>query len=429
MMRIQDLNGKKVCVIGYAREGQALVNALKKYAPQAEVTVADMNESIHVPAGVRVQLGPDYLQGLNTFDVVTRSGGIKDSPELTAVADKVTTSTNIFFDTIKDSGVRTIGITGSKGKSTTTTLIYEALKAYDPHTFLMGNIGIPMIEFLPDARPGNTFVIELSSYMLERLRISPNIAVVTSFFPEHLDYHGTVEAYWNAKRHIALYQSKNDAIFYNATYPQCAELANASRGERIPFTGEDFPANVHDTKFKGQHNQSNLAAAYKVATYLGVPGNIALEALKNADPLPHRLQNLGEHAGLMWVNDSFATAPEATIAALDALKTDIETLIVGGYDRGIGQDGLARYLAASKLKNIVFFPDTGLVIRKQMGASSGKNFHDTSDMGDAVHWAAEHTTKGKTVLLSPASPSFNLFKDFVVRGEAFVSAVESLDNA
>lgn len=426
-MRIQDLNDKNVCVIGYRREGQALVEALRHYAPKATITVMSQRDDINVPSGIKTLLGADtFLHSLNDYDIVVRSGGVANSSALTTIANKVTTSAAIFFDTIKSTGVRTIGVTGSKGKSTTTSLIYQALRAHDPnHTFLMGNIGIPMIAFLPDAKPGNTFVLELSSYMLEDLHTSPNIAVVTSFFPEHLDHHGTVQNYWNAKKHIALHQTADDAIFYNATYPQCKEIADASPGQRFAFTADDFPLDVTATKFKGDHNRSNLAAALNVAIYAGVPRNVALNALKAADPLPHRLQNLGEHAGIVWVNDSFATAPEATIAALDALKQDVDTLIVGGFDRGVSYDGLAEYLNASRVKNIVFLPDTGNKIMAAM--HSPKNTYHTQSMQQAVAWAARHTAPGKTALLSPASPSFNLFKDFVARGEAFTDAVASLD--
>jgi UDP-N-acetylmuramoyl-L-alanine---L-glutamate ligase len=423
-MKIQDLNGKTVCLIGYAREGKSMHAALAKYAPDAKVTIADRDESV-MAEGATLKLGPDYMEGLDSFDVVIRSIGIAYTPAMDTIAHKITDMTRIFFDTIQDSGVRTIGITGSKGKSTTTTLIYEALKAHDPNTHLMGNIGIPMIDFLAEAKPGATFVIELSSFMLEHLRRSPHVAVVTSFFPEHLDRHGDVQSYWATKKNIALHQTAEDAIFYNARYPQCKEIADASPGTRVGFSAEDFPLQVSETKFKGEHNRSNLAAAFKVATYLGVPEDVALTALKQADPLPHRLQNIGEHGSVVWVNDSFATAPEATIAALEALKDDVDTLLVGGFDRGVDYSGLAEYLDASPVQNIAFFPDTGTHIKAAM--LSQKNTLETADMQEAVAWAAKVTAPGKTALLSSASPSFNLFKDFVVRGEAFVTAVQELD--
>lgn len=426
-MRIQDLNGKNVCILGFGREGQAMFEAIQRYAPNAKITIADRSKSIPKVNGVQLLLGGHHQDTLQDFDVIIRSSGIKDSPQLNSVVKKTTDMTRIFFDTIAASGVRTIGITGSKGKSTTSSLIYAALKAHNPNTWLMGNIGIPMISFLQHAQPGNDFVIELSSYMLEHLRVSPHVAVVTSFFPEHLDRHGSLDAYWAAKKNIAAHQSTEDCIFYNAAYPKCKEIADASPGKKIPFTAHDFPLPISETKFSGEHNRSNLAAAFKVATFLGVPKKVALEALKNADPLPHRLQNLGMHGGVTWVNDSFATAPEATMAGIEALGSQVDTLLVGGVDRGVDYSGIAEYLAYSDIRNIVVFPDSGVKIRDLMAAHPhNKSFYETTDMDDAVHWAAANTAPGKTVLLSSASPSFNLFKDFVARGEAFADAVQRI---
>lgn len=425
-MKITELASKTICLVGYGREGRAMHEALRQHAPDARITVADADTSLHV-AGVTMHTGPDYLSNLQDFDVIIRSSGIKNTPELDAVAAKTTDMTRIFFDSIADTGVRTIGVTGSKGKSTTTTLIYEALKASSPNTFLMGNIGIPMITFLPHAKAGNTFVIELSSYMLEHLRVSPNIAVVTSFFPEHLDRHGSVEAYWAAKKSIAAYQKPTDAVFYNAAYPECKQLADASAGQKFAFTADDFPLSMDQTKFKGEHNRSNMAAALAVATFLGVPRDVALNAIKNTTPLPHRLEYVGEFGGVTWVNDSFSTAPEATIAAIEALGSNVETLLVGGFDRGIDFSGLANYLAKSPVKHIIIFPDTGDKIKAGIQAlGAQKTFYRTTHMDDAVTWAAQQTSPGKTCLLSPASPSFNLFQDFVARGEAFVHAAQNI---
>jgi UDP-N-acetylmuramoyl-L-alanine---L-glutamate ligase len=287
---------------------------------------------------------------------------------------------------------------------------------------------VPMIDFLPQAKPGNTFVIELSSYMLEPLRRSPEIAVVTSFFPEHLDRHGSVESYWAAKKNIAAWQKPEDAVFYNVKYPECKELADASPGHKFPFEPDDFPLDVTMTKFIGDHNRSNLAAAFKVATYLGVPEGLALTALRATDPLPHRLQNLGLHAGIEWVNDSIATAPEATLAALDALGEKIETIFLGGFDRGYDFGELANRLAMSEhIKHIVFFPTTGERIKELLPAGTHKDIFETSDMEKAVQWAVVRTSPGNIALLSCASPSFNLYKDFNLRGEAFMKAVNHLD--
>lgn len=424
-MKITDLNRKNICIVGYAREGEAMQRALATYAPDAQITIADRDETLHV-TDATAQLGHGYLSNLATFDVIIRSSGVPDLPELRAVADRTTNGACIFFDTIASSGVRTIGVTGSKGKSTTANLIYHALKAANDRTFLMGNIGLPMIDFLAEAKPGATFVIELSSYMLEHLRRSPNIAVVTSFFPEHLDRHGSVDAYWGAKKNIAAHQTKKDVVIYNAQYDECKEIAYASPGESVPYIPSDFPAPVGSTQLKGEHNLSNLAAAYKVAQYCGVPEDVALKALQQTEGLPYRLRSLGEVDGIEWVEDSLATAPEATLFALQSLD-DIDTLITGGMNRG-GYDftALGAHIATSSISNIVLFPDTGALIKKAIEAhkpSPAKNYYETSDMFEAVAFAREHTKPGAICLLSSASPSYNLFKNHEEKAKKFIAAV------
>jgi UDP-N-acetylmuramoylalanine--D-glutamate ligase len=293
----------------------------------------------------------------------------------------------------------------------------------------MGNLYLPMIEFLHYAKPGNTFVIELSSYMLEPLRRSPDIAVVTSFFPEHLDRHGSVESYWAAKRNIAEHQHPEDTVFYNANSRECKELADSSPGHKIGFVPDDFPLDVSLTNFVGEHNRSNLAAAYKVATYVGVPDGLALRILRETEPLPHRLQSIGIHANIEWVNDSIATAPEATLAALDALGDNVATLFLGGFDRGYDFTELMQRVNESEsIQQIVFFPATGNRMKELLAPDSKKAILETKDMDQAVQWAAAHTAPGKIALLSCASPSYGLYKDFNARGDAFIHAVKKLDS-
>ena len=425
-MKITELNGKNICFIGYAREGQAMQAALKKYAPDAQLTFADSNESLQIK-DANAQLGPDYLKNLDRFDVVIRSMGVPDKPEFAPLGDKVTNSTVIFFDTIAGSEVNVIGVTGTKGKSTTANLIYHALKAADDRVFLMGNIGLPMIGYLEHAKPGATFVIELSSYMLEFLRRSPHIAVVTSFFPEHLDRHGSPQNYLGAKKNITAHQTPADVVFYSADYPECQQIANLSPGTKIPYTAADFPLPVTETQLKGEHNRSNLAAALKVAQYCGVARDIAVTALKNTKGLPYRLHSLGVHHGIEWIEDSLATAPEATLFALQALGDTVDTLITGGMDRG-GYDftALGAKIAASPIRNIVLFPDTGAQIKQAIEAAqpaTPKTYLETNDMRAAVIFAREHTKKGAACLLSSASPSYNLFKDYEDKARQFAAAI------
>lgn len=426
-MKITELNGKKIAIIGSGRDAQAMIRALNIYAPEADITVCSRKEDLKME-GVSLQLGAGYLADLNRFDAVIRSPGAPDLPEFDALApEKVTNATVIFFDSIQGTGVRTIGITGTKGKSTTSYLIYQALKAHSPRTFWMGNIGIPMIDFLGEAKPDTTFVIELSSYMLEFLRRSPNIAVITSFFPEHLDRHKTVKRYWEAKRNIASHQTKDDTVFYCADYPECKDMADSSPGTEIAYTAADFPLDVRETKLKGEHNRSNLAAAFKVATYLGVPEKTALDALKNTQGLQYRIYSLGKKDDIEWVEDSLATAPEATLFALEALGNDIDTLITGGMDRG-GYDftAMGAWIAKSHIRNVVLFPETGAQIKAAIEKADPrvpKTYFETSDMKAAVAFAKEHTKKGSICLLSSASPSYNLFKDYEDKAAQFKAAI------
>lgn len=429
-MNISELNKKNICIVGYAREGEAMQRALQAYAPDARITIADQDETIKIN-DAEAQLGHGYLHNLDRFDLIIRSSGVPNLPELNIVRDKTTNAACIFFDTINSSGVRTIGVTGSKGKSTTANLIYHALKAKNPQTFLMGNIGLPMINFLAEAKPGATFVIELSSYMLEHLRRSPDIAVMTSFFPEHLDRHGSVENYWGAKKNIAQHQTQEGVIFYNAAYYECRNIAYASPGESIPYITADFPDSIDSTKLKGEHNLSNLAAAYKVAQYCQVPDDIALKALQNTEGLPYRLRSLGIIGGIEWVEDSLATAPEATIFAMQALGNNVETLITGGLDRGCCNFAdMGKYIAKSQIKNIVLMPDTGKKIRSTIEAAKPKHkkkYLSTDSIFEAVEFAKNNAKVGSICLLSNASPSYNLFKNYEEKAKQFIAAINSLE--
>jgi UDP-N-acetylmuramoylalanine--D-glutamate ligase len=203
-MHTRDFSGKSVCILGFGREGRAMAEALKKYAPGCRISVADRNEQLTMDNGqwknVSFQLGERYLENLDSFDVVIKSPGIPPLPELKAHNSKLITSTQIFFDSIAESGAIVIGVTGSKGKSTTSSLIFEILKKAGKDAYLIGNIGSPAIGYIERSKKNTIFVQEMSSAQLSDLTKSPQIAVVTAFFPEHLDYHGSLEAYQLAKQ-------------------------------------------------------------------------------------------------------------------------------------------------------------------------------------------------------------------------------------
>lgn len=419
-MKIQELTGKRVCILGFGREGKAMLEALARGAPGAEITIADANPHVIGCAQCKAQLGADYLKDLNRFDTIIKSPGIPHQPEFDAVKQKMTSATQIFLDSIADSGAVVIGVTGSKGKSTTSTLIYEIVKAGGKDVSLIGNIGEPAISHLGEAKSGRFFVMEMSSYQLMDLTVSPHIAVVTSFFPEHLDYHGSLQNYMDAKKNIARHQKKDDVIFYCATSDGAREIAMESPGMRIPFSSDECPVPIGETHLLGEHNRSNITAAWKVGVHFKIPNDVMLKVIRSFKGLPHRLQSLGVHQGIEWIDDAISTTPESTIAALDALGDRVATLILGGQDRGNDFSELAARIKKSSVKTVILFPGSGPRVREAIGnAQAGVCFHEADTMERAVDLAKKHTMAGAICLLSTASASYNMFKNFEEKGDAF----------
>ena len=433
-MRIQDLDGKAICILGFGREGQAVLRMLQKHAPKADITVADKNPQPKATS-YKLQVGEDYLKDLARFDIIIKSPGIPPDDNLRSLSQKMTSSTQIFLDSIKGTGATVIGVTGSKGKSTTSTLIYEILKAGGKKTFLIGNIGKPSIEYIDEAKPGVIFVLEMSSYQLMDLKTSPAIAVITSFFPEHLDYHGSLEAYKEAKKHVARFQGKDDFVFYSGTSDGAKEIASESSGTAVPFSADECPVPIFKTKLLGEHNRGNIAGAYKVARHLEVPDEVCIDAIKTFQGLPHRLQSLGVHHGIEWIDDAISTTPESTIAALDALGDRVRTIILGGQDRGNDFTALGKRLVGSSVKNVILFPGSGPRIQEAilnaMAQTSRPDqwvaLYDAPDMETAVRIAKVKTPDSQLTtpicLLSTASPSYGMFKNFEEKGDVFKKCI------
>ncbi len=426
-MRIQELDGKKVLVLGYGKEGRATVRALEAFAPKAEITIGDKNADVSEKDGThRWQLGDRWLENLDTFDAIIKTPGIPPNAELAKHAAKTTGAVQIFLDTIHGSGAIVVGVTGSKGKSTTSSLLAAMLKKGGKDVHLVGNIGDPSIAHIHDAKRDTVFVHELSSYMLQDMTTSPHVAVVTSFFPEHLDYHGSIEAYLDAKKHIARFQTEDDATYFNADSPGAVSIALEGHGRKVPVDATDCPVDLKDTKLIGEHNRENVALAWKVAEDLGVRKADAVAAAKEFSPLPHRLQDLGEAHGLRWIDDAISTTPESAVAALDALGDDVKTVMLGGQDRGSDFSGLAERLMDSGVSTAILFPGSGPRIRAAIETSgTAITLVDASSMETAVRVAKEKTPPGGIVLLSTASPSYGMFKNFEEKGEAFARCVRA----
>jgi UDP-N-acetylmuramoylalanine--D-glutamate ligase len=420
---IHELDHKEVCILGYGREGRSTYKALKHFAPHARITIADLNPTLSDAPNVPRISGPDYLTKLSEFDVIIKTPGIPWHPPI-KITSRVTSATELFLCSLPP-GARTIGVTGTKGKSTTANLIYQVLDAAGKRAVLAGNIGEPMLDHLRSATSTTIFVLELSSYQLETLHTSPDTAVITSFFPDHLDYHGSLSDYFNAKSQITRYQKDTDIVFYNGSSLECRQLAEIGHSKRVPYSGSDFPGTPQKA-FDNTAGRSNLAAAFLVGRHFGVSTEIAINILEHASSLPHRQQIIGTRAGITWIDDSAATTPQSTIAALDSLKGNLETIIVGGMNRSYDFSQLGKALAESNVANVILFPDTGNEIRQAIESAQPSrliSYFETSDMNEAVEFAHQHSKPGSTCLLSSGSPSYNLFKNYFERGEAFTKAV------
>jgi UDP-N-acetylmuramoylalanine--D-glutamate ligase len=431
-MKLEELENKKTLIVGNGVEGKAALKYLKNSLPNSVINIVDQKD------------GENYLEKQNEYDVAIKSPGVK--AELIKIP--YTTATNIFLANMKG---KAIGITGTKGKSTTTTLIYKMLKQQRLDAYLGGNIGQSPLDFINNLNDNSWTVLEMSSYQLSDLKMSPHIAVVLMITSEHLDYHKTQEAYIDAKRNILRFQSGSDFAVINKDYPASHDSDIHTIGQVFRISREREVGNgcfvegefvwynrdgqkekiieIEKIKLLGKHNLENACAASCAAILAGVSIKNIAKILEEFGGLEHRLEFVGEKNGIIFYNDSLATVPEAAIEAMEALP-DTETLIAGGFDRGLDYSVLAQHLNKGQIKNLILFPPTGERIWNEIvKINSGGNRPEKVDvktMEQAVRIAAAETTPGKIVLLSPASASFGIFKDYKDRGNQFKEEVGKL---
>lgn len=395
---------KNILILGYGKEGAVSKKYIEKNYPNLKVGVSDEKN------------GKDYLKKQSEYDLVIKTPGIKK--ELVKIP--YTTATNIFFSEIKKLGNKTIGVTGSKGKSTTTSLIYFILKEAGKNMRILGNIGNPMLEtLLEPINNDEIFVIELSSYQLDDIEFSPDIAVVTNLFPEHMDYHAGLKNYYEAKKNIIKFQNKDSAFVYDPKNKKLGQWAKEAQGKIIPFADEKFLSGM-SLPLIGEHNKENIRAAIAVAKEFDIADQIIKQAIDKFKPLPHRLEFIGEFKNIKFYDDAISTTPESTIMAIESLK-NVDTIFLGGEDRGYNFLKLEKTIKKYKISNVVLFPDSGKRIKIK-----GLNVLKTKSMEQAVKFAYKYTKPGKICLLSCASPSYSLWKNFEEKGNQFKFFVEKL---
>lgn len=415
---LPDISGKHVVFIGKGKEWSSFEKFCASHlAPMSikNIFITDENrESVNAE-----------LQSLDPSNsLVVKTAGYAGHHMPVAY----TTPTRIFFDCVKQLHAKSVGITGTKGKTTTTALLGAVLKNAGFDTRICGNIGIPMLDALENATQSSIFVVELSSYQLAELSQSPDVAIITNLFKDHVDYHGTLEAYWEAKRNIVRYMDATGSVVFNPNTEIVLHWLAENPARKVMI---DPNENVDMSKAKliGEHNKMNFLMVRAVADLFGVDRSITITTFNKFEPIRHRLQPVRIVRGITFVDDAIGSTPEATVAGIEALirnKGPIGCVMLGGVDRQYDYTTLIKLLQLLNVPKLIFFPDTGALIKAALPESYTPETFDTTDMKSAVLWAAENTPSGSICLLSTAAPSTVLWTNFEEKGSLFQQYVLEL---
>lgn len=454
------LENKKILILGFGKEGESSYLFLRKHFPEKKLEIVDKNMNLLIDKpyllediNVEVVLGEDYFRDIDYFDIVLKTPGIslKDF-DISKFENKITSQLELLLEFVP---CYTIGVTGTKGKSTTSSLIYQMIKDQGKDVMLLGNIGEPIFNDIDDMKKDTILVLELSSHALEFVKKSPNIAILLDIYEEHLDHYSSMEKYIEAKFNVAKFQSKNDIFIYNASnrymqefnfnykksdYAIIEEDSELSKTlnlksdnyvlineDRIYFNKTKLFDSKLNMQLKGKHNENNVLFVLTVAKILNLDMEKAKNTIENFKNLEHRMEFVAEINDVKYYNDSIATIPEATINAVDALK-NVNTLLVGGKDRGVELDSLYEYLKKSNIENIICLPKTGEYVYNSL-KDTNKKCYLVKDMPEAVKLAKEVTKPNTICLLSPAASSYGYFKNFEERGKIYKECVLSTQNS
>lgn len=424
--------GKRAVILGFGREGKVWLEILRRLDCCEQIAVADMNPLELEFPDIEPICGEHYLEECAEFDIILQSPGVVVKNRLNAQSKaKILTQTDVLL-ALKPCKI--IGVTGTKGKSTTSSLIHHFLRACSIPTMLIGNIGVPPLKRLEEMSPDTVAVCEMSCHQLEFVHHSPDIAVLLNIFPEHLDHYVDFDAYANAKRNIMRFQRECDSAFANAELlpAECAgsvyscafgkEADVWTNGISIFLHGREIPPEKIHTQLCGKHNLYNIAAALAAAEKAGADIERSLAALPDFKGLEHRLERVAVINGVEYINDSISTIPEAAIAAVNAFD-GADCLILGGMDRGISYDVLGEFLNTGVVENVILLPDSGKRIGKLITNPNVTAIH-AENMEKAVKLASR--TAKRRVILSPASASYGFYRNFEERGRHFKQLVNQL---
>lgn len=435
------LAGRRIGLLGYGRDGRSTARALLTRHPAARITV--LVEHGEAETDLPLVVGP-FDARLQEFDVLVRSPGVPvNHPALVAAVEAgvaVVNPASIWLAE-RSGDLMVVGVTGSKGKSTTSSLLAHLLRGMGRDVLLAGNIGVPLLDHLDSA--AEVAVVELSSYQLADLQGRLDLGVFTRLFPEHLDWHGGEASYVAAKLRIAellagrplLVNARDERLVAATEAVSGRVLANRPPGvwrdgdrlmlDQSVFCREGFLPLI------GRHNLDNAALALQAAILLGSPSSGLVDTLATFQSLPHRLEAVATIDGVRYINDSISTSPWATLAALDALRDLPVFLIAGGQPRPADWRPVLDWVAGHGLEGLLVIPDNGPSIADRFRESVGRRvgtIESSEGLESAVSRAASLAKDGAVVLLSPGAPSFTRFRDFEQRGEVFRASVRALES-
>lgn len=432
----------KVAIIGYGIDGKSAVHYWQDLG--AEVTICGRSPIADPPANVQVQLGQNYLENLGRFDVIVRSSGIpselilKNNP---GVEGRITTVVNEFVRACPTKNI--IGITGTKGKGTTATLTTHMLEAAGYKVFLGGNIGVSPFDFMDEISAEDWVVLELSSYQLSDFTGHVPLAACLMMQEEHIPWHGTVEKYVAAKANLFKHQTSADTAIYFADNQLSHDIASNSSGKKIPYFAnpgayvEDGAIMIDGTaicrtdelQLLGKHNWQNACAAATIIWQVAQTPDAIHKVLTTFTGLPHRLEAVRERNNVTYYNDSFASAPPATEAAISAIPGS-KVLIIGGYDRHLAIDKLVVTIKehADDIRSLLLIGESAQRVAEELSRADYTNFKisPATTMEQVVIEAEALAQSGDSVVLSPGFPSFDMFQNFEDRGLQFKKEVNLL---
>ena len=404
---IQRLQGKRILVLGFGREGRSTLSFLQKHMPHAVVGVADKN-----PMDGVTHSGERYLDSIYDYDIVIKTPGISlkdfDTKDV-----EITSQTDLFLSQFHK---QTIGITGTKGKSTTTSLIYHLLKSSGRDAILTGNIGIPCFDVMDDINTDSIVVYELSAHQLEYVHQSSRVGVLLNVYEEHLDHFGTFERYKYAKFNLLRFMQSDDVAVVHES------LLDEVKALKVPykvFSEHEFAIDVKAFPLLGEHNLSDAKAALTACAAYGCDTDALLPYLYSFHPLEHRLELVGTFGGITFYNDSISTIPQAAVAACKAVGK-VDFLLLGGFDRNIDYNPLVEFLLEYGVPHLLFTGKAGermMEMLRERGCQSDLVRYDS--MEAAFAYLKYYAKIGDVCLLSPAASSYDQYKNFEERGRKF----------